>query len=270
MIALLLIAGCTATPTTLAAQHVHGGGPEEPHDHDHGPLHFSHPLIAESPSPDTKVRLDYFHADLTADEGTRQTLQFEGEYAFAPWVSAEVDVPYTFLDPDAEPATSRLDTVEVAVKYANFTFAEHGLLIGGGLELRLPTGNEDAGIGSNHVLEVAPYADFGYRVGQVELVGFGSLAIPTNGGDEEADREIGWNFSALYHVTPELESLIELDGTHVHGGDEDGFDGVNVTPGVKVRLFGNPAVKLGFGVSLPISSDREFHAMPVISLFWHI
>ncbi len=32
-------------------------------DHHEG-LHFSHPLIAESVSPDTKVRLDYAFADL--------------------------------------------------------------------------------------------------------------------------------------------------------------------------------------------------------------
>ena len=30
-------------------------------------LHFSHPLIAESPSPDTKVRLDYFFLNVDGE-----------------------------------------------------------------------------------------------------------------------------------------------------------------------------------------------------------
>ena len=28
------------------------------------------------------------------------TIHLETEYAFAPWVSVEVDTPYTFLDPE--------------------------------------------------------------------------------------------------------------------------------------------------------------------------
>ena len=32
-------------------------------------LHFSHPLISESPSPDTKIRLDYFFLDEIEEEG---------------------------------------------------------------------------------------------------------------------------------------------------------------------------------------------------------
>lgn len=33
----------------------------------HAPLHFAHPLIAESPSPDNKLRLDYVHFNRTGE-----------------------------------------------------------------------------------------------------------------------------------------------------------------------------------------------------------
>lgn len=45
------------------------------------PLHFSHPLVAESPSPDTKIRVDHMFTNLAGDEGEQHALRFEGEYA---------------------------------------------------------------------------------------------------------------------------------------------------------------------------------------------
>lgn len=237
-------------------------------------LHFSHPLISESPSPDTKVRFDYFFANEPGEEdeagANRHTLRFEGEYAFAPWLSLEVNVPYTFLDPDEEEGTDRLDNVEVGIKYANFTFAEHGLLLGGGIEFGLPTGNEEKGIGSDHVLEVEPFVDFGYQRDRWEIVGFTSFGLPVNENDEdEADLELGWNLSVLFHLTPQIETLLEFDGQHVFGGEEDGVDVVNVTPGFKVQPFDDPNFQVGVGVSLPLTDDKEFHARLILSVFYH-
>ena len=44
---------CGVVPSALHAQEEREHG-----DHDHEGLHFSHPLLNESPSPDTKLRLD--------------------------------------------------------------------------------------------------------------------------------------------------------------------------------------------------------------------
>ena len=61
--------------------------PEIDHsEHDHG-LHFSHPLVAESPSPDTKIRFDYVFQSIAGEEdeggADRQSFVLEAEYAFA-------------------------------------------------------------------------------------------------------------------------------------------------------------------------------------------
>jgi hypothetical protein len=244
------------------------------HSHTAANLHFSHPLVTESPSPDTKLRFDYFFAKEPGEDdeagADRHTFRLEGEYAFTSWLSFEVDVPYTFLEPDEGQSTDRLDNTEVGLKYANFTFSEYGLLLGGGIEFGLPTGNEEKGIGSNHVLEVEPYLDVGYKRDRLEIVGFTSFGLPQNENcQDEADLELGWNVSVLYHATPRIQTLLEFDGEHVFGGEEDGLDVVNVTPGIKVQPLDDPNLQVGVGVSLPLTDEKEFYARLILSAFYH-
>ncbi len=246
---------------------------ERPHEQDsrYG-LHFSHPLVAESPSPDTKARFDYFFRRThDGEEKARQhTLRFEGEYAFHPTFSVEVDVPFTFLDPDSESSESGLENVEVGLKAANFAFAEYGLLLGYGVEFGLPTGDEGKGIGSDHESEIEPFVDVGFKYHELEIIGFGSFGFPTNQGEgEEVENEFGFNLSALYHVNEQFMGLVELDGETALNGHEEGETVVNLTPGVKFHPFENRALQIGVGVSFPISGREEFEFQGLLAVFCH-
>ena len=184
-------------------------------DADHSKdFHFSHPLFGESPSPDTKVRADYFFQDESGEAtGELHTARFEAEYALRRWVSIEMDIPFTVRDPDHESSKSHLDTVEIAVKLASSVFSEKGLLLGGGLELGLPTGDSSKEIGSSHIVEVEPFLDFGLKRGDLEVTSFLSAGVPMNkNGDDEADVEFGWNASFLYHLHSQVELLLEFNG----------------------------------------------------------
>jgi len=227
------------------------------------PLHFSHPLIAESPSPDTKLRGDAFVGN--ADEGDFTTFRLEGEYAFTPSLSVEVDVPYTFLDtPDGN--HGHFDVASVALKSASFAFAQHGLLLGGGLELGLPTGDDALGIGFDHGVELEPFVDFGWQRERLQVVGFLHVGVPTAGGDQP-DAVLGWNLAATFAAHPRVELLLELDGESAFGGEENGTTVVNLTPGVKVKLWRE--LVLGLGASFPVTHHEEFDVRGVASLFWH-
>lgn len=244
------------------------------HSHEKTSLHFSHPLVSESPSPDTKFRMNDSFANEPGEAGgagaDRNTFSIEAEYAFAHWLSIEVNAPYTFLMPDEGKSTDRVDVMEIGLKYANFTFADHGLLLGGGIELGLPTGKAETGIGSEHVLEIEPFVDFGYKHDLWEIVGFTSFAVPVNENEEDgADFEIGWNLSTLYHLTSRIETLLEFDGENVFGGEEDGVFIVNITPGFKIRPAAASDVQIGVGLSLPLTTEREFNARPILSAFYH-
>ena len=197
-------------------------------------------------------------------------MRLEGEYAFRPSLSVEVNVPYTFRDSSSEPNENNLDTVEVALKYVNFAFQDKGVLLGGGIELGLPTGDDSKGIGSNNIAEIEPFLDFGYRYERLETIGFVSFGIPTNtNGADEADVEVGWNLSFLYHITTRLEALVELDGEVISGGEEDGFTVVNLDPGVKVTPVPGIPLNIGVGFRIPLTDDKEFDVASLVSVFWH-
>ena len=241
-------------------------------DPDHSKdLHFSHPLFGESPSPDTKVRADYFFQNESGEAtGESHTARVEVEYALRRWVSIEVDIPFTVRDPDHESSERHLDTVEIAVKLASSAFSEQGLLLGGGLELGLPTGDTGREIGSSHIIEVAPFLDFGLKRGKLELTGFLSAGIPINeNGDNEADVEPGWNASFLYHLNSQLELLLEFYGERVFGGEERGHSSAVIAPGLKLTPTRDQNLKIGVGVGLPISNDKDFHAVALFSVFYH-
>ena len=234
-------------------------------------LHFSHPLFAESPSPDTKIRTDYIFENERGGEGAEtHTARLELEYAIHPWLSIETDIPFTFRNPDDGRSGNNLDTIEIGVKLANFSLAEHGVLLGGGIEFGLPTGDSSEEIGSSHIFEVEPFLDFGFKREKVEVVGFLSAAVPRNkNGEDEADVELEWNVSFLYHINRRAEALLEFGGESIFGGEESGLSTANIAAGIKAAPTTNQNLKIGAGVTLPISDVKLFHVRTIFSVFYH-
>ena len=258
----------TAFGQESSQAHSHDNGQE--HNHGNNALHFSHPIATESPYPDTKVRLDHVFENLSANEGNQQTIRLEGEYAVSRSFSIEIDVPYTFVDPEEEGKRSNLNSIDVGLKYANYALEEMGILIGGGMEFVLPTGDNDKEIGSATVWELEPFLDFGWKKNNLEIVSFVSFGIPVNGDSDEADWELGWNLSALYRIIPSIELLLESGTEKVYGGEEDGFNMVSLIPGIKWKPKGQEHLKVGFGMGVPISSDKEHNLASFFSLFYHL
>jgi hypothetical protein len=240
------------------------------HSHDHGEMHFSHPLIVESPSPDTKVRLDYFFSRRN-DAGeiiSGHTPRLEFEYAFRRSFSIEVNAPYTFNQPESAPGQSHLDTVEVSFKFASFAFDEKHILPTYGLSFNLPTGN-DSGIGSNHIVEIEPFAGLGYKHKKIQLVGIVSVGLATNkrAGDEEGT-EFGFGLASMYKVTPRFEALLEFDGHRPLTGGEERRTVANISPGLKFLPF-NDHWQIGVSAGFPVTHTKDFNIRTVVSVFYH-
>lgn len=239
-------------------------------DHTHDGLHFSHPLVTESVSPDTKLRFDYDFGDLEGD-ATENGIGLEGEYAFHRSFSIEIGVPYVFANPEAGSADLRLGNIEVGLKFANYAFEDAGLLLGYGMEFGLPTGDDDTGIGSDNIIELEPFLNLGLKTGKWEWIGFAKFGIPTNQDPgQEIETEFGLNLSSLYHVTDRVQALLELDGEAVLSGEEAGEESEYfLTPGFKVTPFSHQQFRAGAGLRFPLSKDTELQFMTLVSLFYH-
>jgi hypothetical protein len=256
---------CAVVPFKVVAQ-------AEEHDHQHDnherPLHFAHPIFTESPSPDTKVRLDYLFRQVTAD-AREHSMRLEAEYSFNPSVSIEANLPVTSRSESGTTANS-VGSGEIALKLASFRQAQRGLLFGGGLALGVPTGNDRKAIGSGHVFELEPYLDAGYKRGEAELVTFLSYTTTVNRrADEQREEEIGLAVSGLYHLAERVESLVELQTTRVTGGEESGHQTAAVGLGLKYHVGRTHHLVLGLGGRVPITHDRESEHEILLSALWH-
>jgi hypothetical protein len=238
----------------------------------HHGLEFFHPLVSNTPLPENYARFTYdyqneprHHHEPGAD---RHSWVLNLEYAPIRSFSLELQVPWTYLDPDEGGSASRLDNIELVSKYANFSFADEGLLLGGGLKLELPTGDEEKRIGSSHLWVIEPFLDFGYKLNRFELVGFVDFGFPVNeGSEEEPDLELGWNLSFTYLITDRFHYLLEFEGEHDFGGPED-FNVVNISPGIKYQIL-KRRLSLGLSVRLPLTQDKEFYVSPRFSVFYN-
>lgn len=265
---ILILVLLAASVKIAPAQHSHTHTEEQTH-HDH--LHFLHPLVTESPSPDAKIRVNHFFRTLDEEEAERtgNTVSVGAEYALHRSVSIEVGAPFVFLDPEMQSSTSRLGNLEVALKFANFAFEQKGLLLGYGLETGLPTGDEEDGIGSDHIVEFEPFFNVAYQRGRLQTVVFASYGIPTNQDPgEEIETEFGYDVSVMYLVSDRVQGLIELGGETVLSGPEDEFV-ANLAPGLRIRPVASRPFVIGAGVNVPVTDDRGFDVRTVLSLFYH-
>ncbi len=235
-------------------------------------LHFLHAIIGESPMPDTKIRLAYFYRSLDEDgeKADEHNLGLELEYAFNPFFSVELGIPYTIIDPEEESSESNVNNIELGLKFANYAFSAQRLLLGYGIEFVLPTGNDEKGIGSSHIYEVEPFFSLGYKAGELELVGFVFFGIPFNQDkDEEIETELSYTFSALYPVSKNIKALLELDGETVLSGEEEGESVLNLSPGILLSPFNIHNIHIVLGASFPISNKKEFDYGINTSFFYH-
>jgi len=245
----------------------HARGDDQDDEH----LHFSHPLVAESPSPDTKLRLDYVWtrtgppADRTTERGERG----EGEYAFTPGLSLAVTLPYTSRRTTGLPDARGIGNTEVSLKAASLKWGERGVLVGGGLSVGLPTGSDARGIGTSHAVELEPFADVGLERGGLQIVGIGHYGTTVrNPAGVDAEHQLAFNGSALYRVSPIAETLLEVEAARTVAGAAHTAES-SVAPGLKVYPFPNRHVMFGVSAILGLTGEARDARGVVVSAFYH-
>ena len=243
--------------------HDHGNGSELGHAgagaHAAHP-HFTHPLVTESPIPENQVR---FNAGfVAASDGEPDELEVEAsvEVALTPNVGLELALPYVWIDPGGDGDSDGVGNAEAALKFASYRYGRSGLVLGAGLELALPTGDDEAGTGDDRQVGLEPYLGFGYRRGDFETIGILRFGVPVNerpGDEDEVDLELAADLSLLYHLTPRVAGLLEFNGAAVVAGDSDETV-LSVNPGVSFDASGDGRLRVGVGLGLPLTDDAGY------------
>lgn len=286
--------GTGAHTGAATGEHAHGTA-----DGHHAGLHFSHPLFTESVSPDTKIRVDYNTLDAGAGEGTKHEFGLGVEYALGRSLSIEAAVPYSVSD-------EALGFTHLSLKFANYALEAHGISLGYGMGVGLPTSGAaptehhdegghthavrasrsgvlsdppgaraNGGVGVHGTLgrdfyEFEPFFNIGWRSGRWELVGFTTFGIPSGLEDQhEVGSELSWNVSTLFQPAPEVQTVLELNGSSGVSGHPVGEDVVNLSPGIKLRPSGGSPMWLGVGGSLPLTTDQNHDGLFRVSFFYH-
>src|SRR5207244_4284311 len=150
----------------------------------------------------------------------------------------EVNLPYPFRRTEGQPNVNHTDSMDVSVKLTSSVFEEHHILLVYGVEFGLPTGSDSKGIGSSHIVDVAPYFGVGLKKEKVEVIAFSSIGFPTNKrvGDEDATT-LGYQLSFLFKPGPSVQPVIEFDGDTGLNGPGRGNTVINFSPGIKFRPF---------------------------------
>ena len=142
-------------------------------------------------------------------------------------------------------------------------------LLGGGLSVGVPTGSEVKGIGSSHIVELEPFLDAAYKRHELELVTFARFSSTVHRrANEEAERNLAFDFSALYRIHPRLETLLELTTERSLVASDVGAPQTFIAPGLKMYPLSNKQIM--FGASLELGTGAARHQQSIlVSGFYH-
>ena len=232
-------------------------------------LEFSHPLITESISPDTKIRFTYLDTKINSRTDL-QNYVLELEYSPVPAFSLHLDLPYSTLKSQGASSFSNLDDIELTLKFANFAFASHNVLLGYGIGFGLPTGNDSKGIGSNHIIEVEPFLNGGYLWRKWEWTAYFTFSVPTNQQkNENMQASLESRITALYHLNNYWQPLVEFGNERDISSPTGWNKNYDLLEGVKYLPFGHKPWIIGAAVRQGLGKNSDLHFQWLLTLFYH-
>jgi hypothetical protein len=216
------------------------------------------------------VRFDYrylraghpsAHGDLASEGAGESLLQLEAEYAIRRNVSIGFELPFMLSSAASDQRGFSGGHAEIGLKVAT-PFEAQRLVLSYGLELGIPLGAHEDELDA---VDVESFVGLGHMWGNLEVIGFTKLGVPTKRGEEGTiEAELGYNLSLLYHLTPDLEGILEFDG-----GLAGPETATHITPGFKFAPMADAPLRVGLGVSLPLSYIEESGTHAHMSVFYH-
>jgi hypothetical protein len=233
----------------------------------------------ESPRPETRAYFNYNYFD-NVDKQLRgpgdpqsnfhrETIGFEYAFGEERNFSFGMRLPFDQLEGNGDIQNTQVSDLNLVAKYALFNDRSTGNLLSSGMVLTLPTGPGLLVPGESglHSTIFQPFVGYVYNFENAYVLGFSSLAVPTDMRDIIFlfnDIQIGWwayrnnsPSSRITGIVPVLEAHLDTPlnhaGTdHVPLGAQDAF---NLTGGFYV--LGRRAV-FGLAVGVPTVGPKPY------------
>jgi hypothetical protein len=232
-----------------------------------GELSFPRPLITGKAIPEQEVILSGKYTRNFSNlspggqdlPGTSQySLTFDGsiEYRINGRTEVEVEAPLEVINNNPGYSTAGLGDMAVSLKYVLFFSVEHLTIVSAGLELGLPTGRSNKGLGSGE-LTWEPYLRAGWRWDDVILQGDMSLELPQQSANTDSvllyDLALGYE----YEPDPRLEivPMVELNTEMPVNGDDGGRAISALLPELRIKWLTWSA---GAGVQVPFTHLKNY------------
>ena len=222
-----------------------------------GNPNFPRPIVTEKAFPENEFVLapDVTHG---AGDDTGFGLKAIVETRIGKRGHAEVRFPVESVAASGA-RQSGLGDITVAGKYVLHTDPAATRITTAGLEVSLPTGNADDGLGHGTTV-FEPYLAFGTRVGDVYLQTQVKVEMPASGPVVAA--ELGYNIFVGRDLTDTLDTWTL--GVELNGVDDD----LAVTPQVRKGLTRTGALALAVGVQFPLTHRVDRPTRWVGYLLW--
>jgi len=238
-----------------------------------GELNLPRPFVTEKAYPEDEAVL----STATALEGMGSSIyELVYERRFGARNQLELVVPFGFVEQsisggDATPEWTggHLGDVAVAVKRALFHRFESGTIFSAAGELKLPTGDEDVGLGKG-TAAFEPFVSFG------QILPGDAFVHLQAGAEVPFDHDVAEN-EAFWRITPGMSfvqgrfgrtwsPMLELLGKReLESGAETEWD---LVPQIQVTLNRRQHVMVNVGVRVPLNGEGSRHEELLIYLLW--
>jgi hypothetical protein len=226
------------------------------------------PLVTRRPALEREIELRVLYDKSRRGRETSTVLALD--YLLLPRWQLELSVPVVFSDPRGGPALQGVGDVAVENKVV-VTGPGESPAMAVGLELVLPSGSRDRGLGGHFT--ISPFVAGGLALGRTYLVAHLEYDWGISGPDRREQNVIA--SAAAGHRLRHLIPLVELsvstqtrEPTIREPGERRtlGRPLVTVTPGFNWEI--TRATTVGLGVQLPLTHAPAFDYRVLASLDW--
>lgn len=247
--------------------------------------HFSRrgtPLVHLFNSEPAFLNRDFIAGVAVVDgvDGDEIEAEFELEWAFTRRIGLVIEAPLLFIDPDDGPGERGVGDVALAPRF--LLVDTDTFLLSFNLEVELPTGDEDRGLGHGEValapslsgwLDLGKWFTFSFQTGtehglesgEAELFYHAAITYSFLGPALAADSGHGHEG---HHAPPGLTSLIaEFTGRTVLDGQESGRSSGELLIGVSYQITDSIEGRIGY--QFPLFKPKELDGAFILGVIIH-